>query len=511
MLRYFFEKADKSNANLFRGMKISSAGDEYISEMGQYPVVKLTLKAVEGSAFRTAISALKIEIENEFMRHDYLLESPKISDRHKTMFRSIVSGSASMDEYIESLRLLTNCLIKHYEKKVIVLIDEYDVPLEKAYFGGYYDEMLEVIRAMYHRVLKSNDSLYFSVLTGCLRITKESIFTGLNNLNVISILSERFGEYFGFTEQEVKEMLSYYNKDDRMDEAGEWYNGYHFGRTNVYNPWSIIKYVDDLIENNHAYPSSHWSNTSANEIIRNLIEISDEDTKTEIEELIHGGSIEKPIHEDISYGEIQKSMDNLWNFLFFTGYLKKTGESYINRERYCTLMIPNAEVLCIYEEKTKEWFKEKVSYEDSAMITRAIMGKDIGLLTTELNKRLVATISFYDNVEAFYHGFLLGILSGVKGYSVKSNRETGLGGSDIYMRVRGSNYGAAIFELKIAKTRGKMKEACNQALEQIEKKSYAAELEKEGYRDILCYGVAFCGKECIVKADQHYSPKQNKW
>ncbi len=322
MLQYFFENAKEDNSYLFKDLKIMSQGEKYISDMGQYPVINLSLKSAKQPTFELAYECLLNEIIEEFKRHDYILKSDNL-DYEKEDYINIIKKKASLGTVVTSIKFLSECLEKYHNKKVIILIDEYDVPLENSFFRGFYDEMIDFIRSLFESALKTNDYLEFAVLTGCLRISKESIFTGLNNLEIISILNKYYDEYFGFTPEEVSKILKDYNLKDKEDTVKKWYNGYIFGNAEVYNPWSVIKFVKDLYIDNYVFPISYWANTSSNSIVKSLIEKADDDTKSEIEELIAGKTIEKPIHEDITYGDIDSSMDNLWNFMFFTGYLKK--------------------------------------------------------------------------------------------------------------------------------------------------------------------------------------------
>jgi len=503
MIQYFFEKTEKDNASLFEGLHIMAAGEKYTSEMQRYPVIKLTLKVADQSNYQSSFLKLKEELIREFKRHSYLLESDKILDIDKSLFTETMNGTTGAETYSSSIKFLTGCLEQHHGEKAIVLIDEYDVPLEKAYFSGYYDEMIDFLRSLFNTGLKTNDSLHFAVMTGCLSVNKESIFTGFNNPKIIPITSSEYGEYFGFTEDEVKAALSCYRLDHKAEEAKQWYNGYLFGDVNVYNPWSIISYLNDMYHNNTLYPKPYWSNTSSNSIIQELITLADDQAKEEIEELIRGGSITKPIHEDVIYSEIKQNMDNLWNFLFFTGYLKKVSEIFRDDQIYFELKIPNSEVLYIYKRKIREWFDRRIRITDTGTILNAIIKKDTETLSRELNQRLNSTISYFDSKEAFYHGFLLGILSNIQGYTIKSNHETGDGRSDIYMKAKGSDYGAVIFELKITRKRGQLEKKCDEALKQIEEKNYVAALEDDGYKDIIRYGIAFYEKECMVKAFPH--------
>jgi hypothetical protein len=503
MLQYFFENSKETDANLFDSLKIMEAGEKYTCHMNQYPVIMLTLKDANSSDFNSSVFYIKEIIIEEYQRHRYVLEGNTMEEEEIIMYRDILSRKADNIIFGKSLRFLSKCLNKYYNKKTILLIDEYDVPLETSYFGGFYDEMVNFIRSLFSSALKTNPALEFAVLTGCLRISKESIFTGLNNLNIVSIASNQFGQCFGFTEKEVSTALSYFDLEHKFMEAHDWYNGYLFGDVNVYNPWSVVKYIASLRNNRDGYPEPHWSNTSSNSIIRQLIEMADAETKDEIEHLIRGGNIIKPIHEDIVYSEITQSIDNLWNFLFFTGYLKKVNEDFDGEKRIFTMTIPNKEVNYIYKRKIREWFDEKMMLRDSDRILKAILSNDAETITDELNKRLMDMISFHDSAENFYHGFLLGILSNLRGYQVKSNRESGKGRSDICIKSTGIARIAVIFECKALKENEDPLLKCHEALAQIKERKYDHDLIEEGYKEIMMYAAVFRGKECLVFSFQN--------
>jgi hypothetical protein len=498
MLQHFFEISQDSTS-LFKKLKIMNTGEKYLVHMNRYPVIILSLKAADQNNFDDSFFMLKEMLQYEFRRHRYLLTSTHLSEEIKLKYQAILTDRATDQMYNSCLKILSECLEQHYNEKVVILIDEYDVPLEKSYFNGYYDKMVNFIRSFFGSALKTNNSLKFAVLTGCLRISKESIFTGLNNLYVNAIDSDRFETHFGFTPEEVKALFTFYHLDEKLSEAEQWYNGYVFGQAHIYNPWSIIHYASDHLDNAKKFPKPYWSNTSSNDIIRDLIEVSNEEAKAEIEALIRGGSVTKPVHDDIVYSDIRQNRNNIWNFLFFTGYLKKEEESMVDGTNYYTMKIPNEELRYIYVYKIREWFEEKVRIVEPSILRKAIVDGDAKTVSWELNKRLANMISFHDTAENFYHGFLLGILSNISGYSIKSNRESGKGRSDIYMRIRGSNHGAAIFELKTAKKRGQMDTKCDEALKQIADKQYVHELEEDGYENVMQYGVAFFEKECLVK------------
>ena len=505
MIETFFEKDTDiygnvtDNRHYFDGMKISKAGENYTKHMGQYPVISLSLKSAKQPDFDMAYRMLVDQISAEFKRHRYVLNTDTLLKDEWVQYEEIMLRKAGRAEYATALKFLSDCLKKYHEKNVIILIDEYDVPLENAYFAGFYDEMITFIRSLFESALKTNDSLEFAVITGCLRISKESIFTGLNNLAINSILNVDYSEYFGFTQNEVEQMLEDYDLSHKVSEVKEWYDGYLFGKTEVYNPWSVINYVRTLISDPDAFPKPYWSNTSSNSIIRELIEGADSVMKQEIEGLLAGGTIEKPIHEDITYEDIHKTQDNLWNFLFFTGYLKKVKERFEEETIYLTLTVPNKEVAGIYRNTILEWFDKRLKTTDLNNLHKAILEGDCEAFENEVSELLLETISFYDYAENYYHGFLCGLLKGCNHYTVISNRESGNGRPDIlfkHLSVRGQ---AVIMELKVVKEFDRMETGCDEALKQIEEQNYAAVLYKEGYRKIRRYGICFYRKECMVK------------
>ncbi|WP_252217551.1 AAA family ATPase [Clostridium sp. VAP41] len=502
MIQHYFEKREEDNAYLFENLNIIKAGEEYISHMGQYPVINLSLKSAKQPNFELAFKCMKEEVTNEFRRHEYILKSDKLNNE-KEQYLRIVKGDDEDGLYITSLKFLSQCLEKYHNKKVIILIDEYDVPLENALFEGFYDKMIAFLRSIFESALKTNSSLEFSVITGCLRISRESIFTGLNNLNIVSILNDRYAEHFGFTDDEVKKILKDYKLEEKYGVIKEWYNGYIFGSTNVYNPWSVVKYVYDLLPNINAFPTSYWANTSSNSIVRSLIERADSVTKREIESLIEGKTIEKKVHEDITYNEMYDSMDNLWNFMFFTGYFKKVSERMDEEDNhYITLKIPNKEVKYIFKNKILKWFHDKVKVKDLSKMYSAIFSKDIETFQKELNAMLRQTISFNDAYENFYHGFTLGVLANMHDFLVKSNREAGDGRSDIFIKSLSIFEPCVILELKVCDKPKDIFKKCDEALAQIDAKNYEEELKEEGYENIIKYGISFYRKDCVIKVKE---------
>lgn len=504
-LQTFFEDERDRDGNkidnscYFEGKKIMNADEEYVSMMGQYPVIFLTLKSAKQPNFELAIYCLMEQIAYEYDRHSYVLQSSKLSEEEKERFLRILRQKENINDYVTSLAFLSICLEKYHGKQTIILLDEYDVPLENAYYKGFYEEMVDFIRSLFESSLKTNKSLEFAVITGCLRISKESIFTGLNNFKIVSILNSDFSEYFGFTQKEVEEMFVVYGLEGKMDEVKQWYNGYCFGDVQVYNPWSIINYVDTAMAALNAFPKPYWSNTSSNSIVKDLVEQADSDTKEEIEKLIAGGIIEKPVHEDITYEDIYKSKDNLWNFLFFTGYLKKCGQQFENDTIHLKMMIPNKEIRDIYRNTILEWFDVQLETTNRQELFDAILEQNTEKMEECISGYLLETISFYDYAESYYHGFLTGILKGIKNYYVVSNRESGMGRPDIMIKSRDIFRGAAIlFEIKYAKNFDEIERKRKEAAKQVADKNYTTELEKEGYQKILKYSICFYKKNCVV-------------
>ncbi len=504
MLKYFFEDTwdealNAENHAIFENLKIMDAGEEYTEQMQQYPVISLTLKSAKQDIFEDAYFKMKTEILYEFKRHRRILESDRLLDSEKELYRRLMDGTAGLAEYSGALKFLSECIFSATGQKCIILIDEYDVPLENAYFHGFYDRMISFIRSLFESALKTNDHLQFAVITGCLRISKESIFTGLNNLRIVSILNKDYGEYFGFTPQEVETMASYYDVEERMDDIRRWYDGYLFGNSEVYNPWSVVNFMADLRTDKSAFVRPYWANTSSNEIVRDLIRHADSTAREELETLIAGGTLKKPLHEDITYGEINENQDNLWNFLFFTGYLKSLSTEIDKRRIFAELTIPNDEVLSIYEEKISEWFDETVTSRSFDRLYEATEIGDTEVMEEELCDVLLETISYFDHLEAFYHGFLAGIYQHMGKYSVQSNPEVGAGRPDLALvppRIRGRYF---LFEFKIVKEQKDLKIGCAEALNQIREKKYVEGAHARGYENVCAYGVAFCGKECIVQ------------
>ncbi|HIY62208.1 MAG TPA: ATP-binding protein [Candidatus Mediterraneibacter stercoripullorum] len=511
MLQCFFEIGN--NPALFDGLKIARERELCEEYMGKFPVISISLKSVDGRSFRSASVALRTVIGDEARRFEFLRFSTRLSEDDKEAYAQLTEvGSAQGGVYTmtedvaaASLKTLSRLLEKHYEKKVILLIDEYDVPLDKAFQGGYYDEMVNLIRSLLGNALKTNASLYFAVLTGCLRISKESIFTGLNNLKVHTISDVRYDEYFGFTNSDVDELLEFYGLSSYKNVIREWYDGYCFGNTDVYCPWDVINYCDELRAAPDAEPENYWANTSGNELIRRLLKRADQSTRNEVEQLINGGSITKTIRQELTYREVEDSIDNVWSVLYSTGYL--TCRRRIPGKQM-ELALPNREVRELFIELVKDWFEERAQ-ADSGRINRfcaAFPAEDVSTIQEMLGDYLWESISVRDTAvrtnmkENFYHGMMLGLLRSQGSWLVKSNAETGEGYSDISIQTP-ERLGIVI-ELKYAND-GNLEAACAEALKQIEEKKYAEGLKRQGAKKIIKYGIAFCEKECMaVMANQ---------
>ena len=515
MLKSFFDiGTDKA---LFDGLYISGNKELCDEYMGKYPVIFLSLKGVEGLTYEEAFEAFVRIMGKEVNRVSFLADSDKLTQIEREQYKGLTiikNGRLAFDKekLISSLQLLSQLLYKHYGKKTVILIDEYDVPLDKAFQNGYYNEMVSLIRGLFGQALKTNEFLQFAVLTGCLRISKESIFTGLNNFKVMSITDSRFDEQFGFTDEEVRKLLSDYGMDSHFDEVKEWYDGYHFGRADVYCPWDVINHADHLRDDSDAKPQTYWINSSGNSLVRRLINRADSSTKDEIERLIAGEAIEKVIRQDLTYDEIENSIDNIWSVLFTTGYITKVGEVKLaDSESYAyKLVIPNKEVREVFVLQIQEWFKAVVANDNDTMklLSKAILDKDETILARQLNIVMGRMISILDTKapddmkENFYHGLLLGLLRGSNSdWLIRSNRESGDGFSDILIKPENPDLGIVI-EVKYAKEFKKLDEACDAAMAQIKEKRYDETLRDEGRCDILAYGIAFCRKRCRVAGER---------
>ena len=509
MLKSFFEIG--TDTTLFDGLYISNNNALCEKYMGKYPVIFLSLKDVNGLTYAEAEDALVQLIGSEASRFSYLAKSDALSDAEKEQYRGftiIQDGKYRMNKGLltSSLRILSQLLYRHYGQKVIILIDEYDVPLDKAFQQGYYREMVSLVRGMFGQALKTNNFLQFAVLTGCLRISKESIFTGLNNFKVYSAADARYDEEFGFTDEEVKKILADYQLQERYSEIKEWYDGYHFGNADIYCPWDVINYVDDLKEDPAAFPKTYWINSSGNDLVKRFIDKADTTTKDEIEQLIAGEPVEKRIRLDLTYEEIDNSIDNMWSVLFTTGYLTQAGNDAYGMYK---LVIPNREIREVFILQIREWFAGVVEKNTASTkeINQGFLEGRAEDIQRELTMFLGETISIMDTnarsgeKEKFYHGILLGILKSYPDWAVKSNRESGDGFPDILLKPKNPDAGI-IIELKYAHTMSELEKACERALGQIRERRYDEALREDGRNEILAYGIAFCKKRCMVVAQK---------
>ena len=501
MLKYFFDINEKDNAYLFDGLKISEHYEELAMYRNTHPVITLSLKCAKQGDYREALRGLKYEIQRQFINNKFILDSDKLADEYKDEYKKILS----MDEdavWSNSIQLLSICLKQYYGTKTIILIDEYDVPLEDAYFSGYYDEMVRFIRSLFESALKTNSALEFSVITGCLRISKESIFTGLNNLAVNSILSNKYSESFGFVQYEVDELMKYYNIEEKSQLMKKWYDGYLFGKSEVYNPWSVLNQVKEWSEDKDISAIPWWTNTSSNNIIRTLVSQADNETKDIIENLIHGGSVETVLKETVTYGDLTENNENIWSFLFFTGYLKikeivKTGEV-IGEPTIYSLVIPNLEIKSCYTDIIIQYFEIYKKAINKDNLYKALLGRNAQDFAEQITDLLRKTISYYNSTESFYHGLISGLLSGNVYYKVESNRENGDGRSDLVLYQQDVAQNAVILEFKVCGKNETADEAAKRALKQINDRDYASKAREDGYKNIIKYGVAFKGKMCYA-------------
>ena len=530
MLKTFFEmELDedgniKDNSRYFTGMKVMECGVDVLSKMGKYPVIKLSLKGAKQPDFSQSFLMLRKEIIDEYSRHSYLKDSTRLDEKERQRFRELWLGENDWSErakkftgreereyalreecgkYAASLKELSYFLKKHHGTNTIILIDEYDVPLENAWQHHFYDEMVSFIRSLFESALKTNDSLEFAVITGCLRISKESIFTGMNNLNVISIRSDNFAEAFGFTEGETMQMLADYGIAHKADEVRKWYDGYLFGNQEIYNPWSVTKYVYGQLDRPDSFPEPYWSNTSSNSIIKELILRSNESIREELDILIQGGTIEKRIHEDITYADVYETEDNIWNFLFFTGYMKKVSERWDGEDIFVSMRIPNLEVKSVYRHQIRSWFDRIVVSTDRNELYAAIIRKDTEAMENILTDLLEKSISTFDSDESFYHGYLLSMLTGFPSYGARANREEGDGRPDIVLYPTKPRDPAYIFELKVRKKYNRMADGLSEAYDQIETRRYEDGILDDGYAGVVSFAICFCKKSCIAGLYTH--------
>lgn len=499
MLQRFFEATEKSNAYLFDGLKIA-AYPEYMVYQGQYPVISISLKSMKRASYQEAYFEYVKLLSDEFERHEIILQSDLVSEEDKLEFQKIKRRIAEPKEYNSAVKLLSKCLQKVYQKNVIILIDEYDVPLENAYHEGFYDDMTNLIRSCFESALKTNPSLEFAVLTGCLRVSRESIFTGLNNLKTYSITKNKFSQYFGFTQEEMQEIWQTFSLEQYAGTIAKWYDGYRFGLTEIYNPWSVLNCIDSYLQNDMVACEPYWSNTSSNRIVKRLIEESNERTKSMVEELINGTPIHTQIFEDVTYGTIDVNQDYIWSFLLFTGYLKIISCETIGDETYYDMMIPNVEIKSIYKNTIRSWFIDHINRDSRTDILESVIHADAEKLEDLLCTWLTNTISCFDEQENYYHGFVTGLVSGFNGYMVVSNRESGNGRFDLVVKQRSRWHHAAILEFKVVEKYNQMTKACEDALKQIEEKDYEASLRDEQYENIAKLGICFCQKRCRVKS-----------
>ena len=499
MLQRFFEATGKSNAYLFDGLKIATY-PEYMAYQGQYPVISISLKSMKQASYTDAFYMYKNLIAKEYEKHKIILESNQILESEKEIFRNIMEQRADQNVYLNSIRTLSDILAKYYKKNVIILIDEYDVPLENAYHEGFYDDMTNLIRSCFESALKTNPSLEFAVLTGCLRVSRESIFTGLNNLKTYSITKNKFSQYFGFTQEEMQEILQTFSLEQYAETIAKWYDGYRFGLTEIYNPWSVLNCIDSYLQNDMVACEPYWSNTSSNRIVKRLIEESNERTKSMVEELINGTPIHTQIFEDVTYGTIDVNQDYIWSFLLFTGYLKIISCETVGDETYYDMVIPNVEIKSIYKNTIRSWFIDHINRDNRTDILESVIHADAEKLEDLLCTWLTNTISCFDEQENYYHGFVTGLVSGFNGYMVVSNRESGNGRFDLVVKQRSRWHHAAILEFKVVEKYNQMTKACEDALRQIEEKDYEASLRDEQYENIAKLGICFCQKRCRVKS-----------
>ena len=485
----------KDSKELFDGLEISKEKEICKNWMNQYPTLFLSLKDVDGTTFENAFNMLKFVISSLCSQNSYLEPGENIRENEKDIFSRLRSQTASITDIKGSIVTIMNMMQSYYEKPVILLIDEYDVPIAKASNNGYYKGMLEVIKGMLSTALKDNSSLKFAVITGCLKIAKESIFTGTNNFVSDTISSTRYNEYYGFTQQDVDKLLADAEIEEKADLIKEWYDGYNFGEFEVYCPWDVMNYLRDLQNDLNARPVSYWKNTSDNAIIRSFIDYTGAAIRKKLEVLIAGGSICQKIEEDLTYDYLHSSEDNVWSILYLTGYLTKVGER--DKDGQIELRIPNKEVKEIFESTVRKWFEDSARVTNRKDLFDAVWNKDADKATKEISTLLRMTISYYDYRENFYHAFLAGIFAGA-GYSVESNREHGEGRSDIviYNDVTGQ---VAVFEAKYSRKLEDLEKDCQKALDQINTKMYAKEFE-DAYEEVLCYGIAFYKKRCLVKS-----------
>ena len=510
MLDCFFDNTRKNTDDLFRGLKIENE-PEY-SERNKYPTIFITLKSVGRLTFEDTYGKLVAIIAQLYSKHSYLFESTDIAEPDRIAIDHILKKIPTDDELTNSLYLLSKIMYQHYGKKAIILIDEYDVPMAKGNANNYYDKITDIVRSMFDDGLKTNEYLQMAIVTGCLRISKESIFTGLNHLDVYSISDTMYDEYFGFNETEVDTLLAHTNLSHMKPTIKEWYDGYRFGDAEIYCPWDVLSYVSRLMENPNSKPQNFWANTSSNDIIKQFLNVDDIDVTDDFETLLRGETIQKPILEDIVYEELTKDESNFWTVLYLTGYLTSVPEetpiiqekveteednSQINVGNYMSLRIPNREILILFMNTVNQWFNDKMKFTDRSELINAIWNGDAGNIQSIVTDMLYDTISYFDSYEYYYHGFMAGLLVGVRGCRVVSNREFGKGRSDIDF-IQKSKRRVVIIEVKRTDDESKLSSLCDKGLKQIDDEKYAYPFEKQKM-SIIKTGMAFCGKECMVK------------
>ena len=493
-LANFFDMT-KDSRKIFDGLEIMKYTNLCNKWMNQYPTIFLSFKDVNGRTFSSAYEMLSSTITDLYKKYLYLLDSDKINSYDKEIIERIMAGKASMTEVKKSLYLLSTSLNLYYHRPVVFLLDEYDVPIAKSSEHGYYEEMMEVMRALMSTMLKDNSSLSFAVLTGCLRVTKESIFTGMNNLVVNTINSSRLNEYFGFTQKDVNKLLEEADALEYANSIKQWYDGYCFGKIDVYCPWDVLNYLRDVDESPTMQPISYWKNTSDNAIIRSFIDYAGNSITKKLETLMSGGYIVERIEENLTYDYMHSSEENLWSILYFTGYLTKARNVEVS-DKLSALVIPNEEIKEIFYSTIQKWFVDCAKSSNREVLFDSVWNKDTKSLTQEMNRLLRRTISYHDYREDFYHAFLAGIFIGA-GYIVESNKEHGEGRSDIIV-MDSYNGRVAIFEVKYSKSLENLERDCDRALSQIDRKMYAKDFEEE-YDEVLCFGISFFKKRCLVK------------
>lgn len=503
MIRYFFEdtgnpEKNNHNALLFEGLKIMEAGDGYKEQMGTYQVINLTLKSAGQNTFESACYKIKEEIAEEFIRHIFLLETEALSEAEKQLFHEFADRKASYEIYSDSLKFLSKCLYKATGQKIIILIDEYDVPLANSYSAVFYDELVNFIRSLFESTFKANEYLQFAVIAGCLQISNETVFQGINNLNEISVMDKNYSEYFGFNEQEVRKALFYYEREARFSDMKEWYDGYLFGDTKVYNPWSVLKFLYDLNADIDAFPRLYWISTRSNEMVKNMIAYADEEIKRQIEILLDGKSIDIQIQKNVSYKDMNENGEKLWNLLYFTGYL--TAESKYSEESniFVKVCIPNMEVKKAYQNTIRDRFMKNIRRQNFQNLYLSIEEGRVEKIEEILREQLVMTSRFYDSAEYFYHCFLAEILRRSEKYLVEPNREFENGCSVLMLKTTSLRGRAFIIVIKISDSIDELETDAKSAVKQIYERNYMDNLRAEGYRRIDCYGISFCGKDCAV-------------